>query len=130
VLLAEDNRVNQRLAMHLLEKAGYEVTLVQNGLEAVAAVEQRRFHCILMDVQMPEMGGFEATAAIRRREALTGDRVPIVALTAHAMQGDRERCEQAGMDGYVSKPIRREDLFAEMDRVIASRIAPGAGAQV
>jgi two-component system sensor histidine kinase/response regulator len=130
VLLAEDNRVNQRLAMHLLEKAGYEVTLVQNGLEAVAAVEQRRFHCILMDVQMPEMGGFEATAAIRRREALTGGRVPIVALTAHAMQGDRERCEQAGMDGYVSKPIRREDLFAEMDRVIASRIAPGAGAQV
>ena len=118
VLLAEDNRVNQRLATHLLEKAGCAVTLAQNGLEAVAAFEQGGFDCILMDVQMPDMSGFEATAEIRRYEALRGGRVPIVALTAHAMQGDRERCEQAGMDGYVSKPINRRELFDEINRVL------------
>ena len=119
ILLAEDNRVNQRLATYLLEKAGHTVTLAENGLEALVAFEREAFDCILMDVQMPEMGGLEATAAIRRLEAASGKQVPIVALTAHAMQGDRERCEQAGMNGYVSKPVNRQELFAEIDRVMA-----------
>jgi signal transduction histidine kinase/ActR/RegA family two-component response regulator len=118
VLLAEDNQVNQRLARHLLEKAGHSVTVAGNGLEAVAAFARQPFDCILMDVQMPEMGGFEATAEIRCLEAATGGHVPIIALTAHVMQGDRARCERASMDGYVSKPIGRDDLFAEIDRVL------------
>ena len=120
VLVAEDNPVNQLLAVHLLQKAGHTVRVAQNGVEAVAAFDDEKFDCILMDVQMPEMGGLETTAAIRDREVQRGGHVPIIALTAHAMQGDRERCEQAGMDGYLSKPIRREDLLAEIDRVLAT----------
>jgi signal transduction histidine kinase/DNA-binding response OmpR family regulator len=118
VLLAEDNRVNQRLAAHLLERAGHTVVLAETGIAAVDAVKNEPFDLILMDLQMPEMGGFEATTLIRSYEAGTGRFTPIIALTAHAMQGDRERCEEASMQGYVSKPIRRELLFAEMDRVL------------
>jgi signal transduction histidine kinase/DNA-binding response OmpR family regulator len=125
VLLAEDNRVNQRLATRLLEKAGHQVTLAENGVDAVAAFDREAFDCVLMDVQMPQLGGFEATAEIRRLEAARGGHVPIIALTAHAMQGDRERCELALMDGYVSKPICRDELFAEIDRVVAQEpVAP------
>jgi PAS domain S-box-containing protein len=116
VLLAEDNVVNQRLAIRLLEKAGHAVTVVGNGREAVAAAGRAAFDVVLMDVQMPEMGGFEATAAIREREKAAGGHVPIVAMTAHAMKGDRERCLEAGMDDYVSKPVRADDLFAALDR--------------
>jgi CheY-like chemotaxis protein len=104
VLLAEDNRVNQRLATRLLEKMGHRVTVAHNGRDTVAAVAGHAFDLILMDVQMPEMDGLEATALIRASEH-DGRRIPILALTAHVMKGDRERCLAAGMDGYVSKPL-------------------------
>jgi signal transduction histidine kinase/DNA-binding response OmpR family regulator len=110
ILLAEDNRVNQALASALLKRDGHHVTMVENGIAAVAAAVAGGFDAILMDVQMPEMGGFEATAAIRAHESTTGRRVRIIAMTAHAMQGDRDRCLEAGMDDYVSKPIRPGDL--------------------
>jgi len=128
VLLAEDNRVNQRLAVHLLERAGHSVVVAETGAVAVDVFMLEPFDLILMDLQMPDMGGIEATGEIRRLEAASGRRTPIVALTAHAMQGDRERCERATMDGYVSKPIRRDILFAEIDRVmggVAASAAPG-----
>ena len=115
ILLAEDNPVNQVVALRLLEKRGHRVTLAVNGLEAVAAAAREPFDLVLMDVQMPEMDGFEATAAIRQREASTGAHVPIFAMTAHAMKGDAERCQAAGMDGYLPKPIRPADLYALID---------------
>jgi two-component system sensor histidine kinase/response regulator len=119
VLLVEDNAVNQRLAMRLVEGAGHHVTAVGDGIAAVEAFGREAFDLILMDLQMPEMGGIEATAAIRSIEAGRGDaRVPIIALTAHAMHGDRERCLKASMDGYVTKPIRRPELFAEISRLV------------
>ncbi len=116
VLLAEDNIVNQRVAVGLLARRGHKVRVVNNGREAIAAVEREAFDLVLMDVQMPEMGGFEATAVIRERERQTGGHVPIVAMTAHAMAGDRERCLAAGMDGYLSKPIDQHRLFAVVER--------------
>jgi PAS domain S-box-containing protein len=120
VLLAEDNVVNQRLAVRLLEKMGHSAHVANNGKEAVEAVEQEAFDLVLMDLQMPEMGGLEATAALREREAVGGGtRLPIIALTAHVMKGDRERCLEAGMDGYVSKPIRTQELRREIDLVLA-----------
>jgi two-component system sensor histidine kinase/response regulator len=118
VLLAEDNAVNRTLAMRLLEKQGHAVVTVENGREAVAALEEELFDAVLMDVQMPKMNGFEATAAIRDREQGTGSRVPIIALTAHSMKGDRERCLEAGMDGYVSKPIQAAELFVALEAVL------------
>jgi CheY-like chemotaxis protein len=105
ILLAEDNPVNQRVAARLLEKRGHQVALAANGREALAWLDRERFDLILMDVQMPELDGIETTAVIREREQREGGRIPIVALTAHAMQGDRERCIDAGMDNYVNKPI-------------------------
>jgi CheY-like chemotaxis protein len=114
ILLAEDNLVNQTLAARLIEKRGHAVTVVSSGREALAALETGSFDAILMDVQMPEMDGFEATAAIRNKEKTTGQHVPIIAMTAYAMRGDRERCLAAGMDSYVSKPIRPEELFREI----------------
>jgi PAS domain S-box-containing protein len=110
VLLAEDNVVNQRLALRMLQKQGHAVTVAGNGRQAVDHWKTGSFDVILMDVQMPEMDGLEATAAIRQLEQGTGRRVPIVALTAHAMKGDRERCLDAGMDDYITKPIQAEDL--------------------
>jgi CheY-like chemotaxis protein len=110
ILLAEDNAVNQALAVRLLQKRGHSVTVAANGKEALAALENKSFDVILMDVQMPEMDGFAATAAIRENEKISGAHLPIIAMTAHAMVGDRDRCLQAGMDDYISKPIRPEQL--------------------
>jgi PAS domain S-box-containing protein len=120
VLLAEDNAVNQKLVVRLLEKRGHEVTIAADGREAVAAAEREPFDVVLMDVQMPELGGFEATAAIRERERVRGGHVPIVAMTAHAMKGDRERCLAAGMDGYIAKPVQARELFDALDQAIAA----------
>jgi len=111
ILLAEDSLLNQKLAVSLLTKWGHTVRVANNGQEALAAVIQQPFDLVLMDIQMPEMNGLEATEAIRLWELPHGSHVPIVALTAHALQGDRERCLEAGMDGYVSKPIRQEELY-------------------
>jgi CheY-like chemotaxis protein len=115
VLLAEDNVVNQRVAVGLLTRRGHQVTVAANGVETLAAWEQQPFDVILMDVQMPEMSGLEASQAIRSRERGSGRHVRIVAMTAHAMTGDRERCLAAGMDAYVSKPIDPASLFAAIE---------------
>ena len=112
ILLAEDNAVNRRLAVRLLEKAGHTVAVAENGSQALAMFQSNRYDLVLMDVQMPEMDGFEATAAIRDVELHTHAHIPIIAMTAHAMKGDRERCLQVGMDGYIAKPINRNDLLA------------------
>jgi len=116
ILVAEDNPVNQAVARRLLKKRGHIVTTADNGIEALAALEKETFDLILMDVQMPEMDGLETTAAIRRREQGTGIHLPILAMTAHAMKGDQEQCLAAGMDGYITKPVRSEELFATIDR--------------
>jgi CheY-like chemotaxis protein len=115
ILLAEDNPINQVVAVRMLEKRGHRVTVVANGLEAVVAAAREPFDLVLMDVQMPEMDGFEATAAIRQAEAATGRHLAIFAMTAHAMKGDAERCHAGGMDGYIPKPIRPADLYALID---------------
>jgi PAS domain S-box-containing protein len=123
ILLAEDSYPNQRLAVGVLTNWGHSVTVAENGREAVAAVADAAaepFDLVLMDVQMPEMDGYQATAVIREREARGGGRVPIIAMTAHAMKGDREECLAAGMDGYVSKPIRRHELQSAMIEVLGS----------
>lgn len=118
ILLAEDNAINQRLAIRLLERMGHAVTLAENGLEAVALSGRDTFDLVLMDLQMPTMGGIEATRLIRGREAAQpGIHLPIVAMTADAMSGDREHCLAAGMDGYVSKPVHVETLLSEIARV-------------
>jgi CheY-like chemotaxis protein len=116
VLLAEDNVVNQRVAVGLLTRRGHRVTVAGNGLEVLEAMERDSYDVVLMDVQMPEMGGLEATQAIRVREEATGRRVRIVAMTAHAMAGDRERCLAAGMDGYLAKPVEPAALFAAVEQ--------------
>jgi len=115
VLLAEDSLVNQKLAIGLLLKKGHDVVVANNGQEALELFRTHRFDLILMDVQMPDMDGFEATKAIRELER-DGARTPIIAITAHAMKGDRERCLQAGMDGYLSKPIRARALYNTIHR--------------
>jgi CheY-like chemotaxis protein len=123
VLLAEDNAVNQKLAVRLLEKKGHSVFVAGDGLQAVEAHARETFDLILMDVQMPEMGGYEATAQIRQREHATGERVPIIALTAHALTGDRERCLEAGMDDYLTKPIEPAKLYAALEKWGAMGVA-------
>jgi CheY-like chemotaxis protein len=115
ILLAEDNRVNRMLALKLLEKAGYSVSTAEDGGAALRAFESGSFDLILMDVQMPGMDGFEATAAIRQRERLTGAHIPIVAMTAHAMKGDHERCIAAGMDAYLTKPVSGKTLVETIE---------------
>ena len=119
VLLAEDNPVNQKLAQVILKKRGFTVITAANGQEAVLAMEHHRFDLVLMDVQMPLMDGLDATRAIRRHERAMGRHTPIVAMTAHAMQGDRDECLAAGMDDYVSKPVQSALLFATIERVLA-----------
>ena len=123
ILLAEDNPVNQRLATRLLEKRGHCVKIAANGREAFEAAEKGGYDLTLMDVQMPELDGLEATAAIREREKVNGTHMPIIALTAHAMRGDRERCLAAGMDGYLSKPINPQELDALLEVYVAIRMA-------
>jgi PAS domain S-box-containing protein len=127
ILLAEDNAVNQRLALRLLEKRGHLVVVAGNGKEALAALQRQPFDVVLMDVQMPEMGGFEATAAIRQHERQhlsgagqpkAGRRLPIIAMTAHAMKGDREKCLEAGMDGYIAKPIQAAELYNALEALV------------
>jgi CheY-like chemotaxis protein len=120
VLLAEDNAINQKLAIRLLEKQGHTVTVANDGREAVEAAENGEFDVVLMDVQMPTMSGLEAAAAIRARERATGKHVPIVAMTAHAMKGDEESCLEAGMDGYVSKPIQPGRMMEVIAQVTGS----------
>ena len=121
ILLAEDSLVNQKLAVALLEGQGHTVTLAGNGKAAVAATAAQKFDLVLMDVQMPEMDGLEAAAQIRAREQQTGAHLPIIAMTAHALKGDRERCLAAGMDNYVAKPIRAEELFEAIDAIFSDR---------
>ncbi len=121
ILVAEDNAANQKLVLHLLQKQGYSVELASNGREVLAVLEAaglEAFSLILMDLQMPQINGFEATAIIRQMEEDSGWHVPIVALTAHAMKGDMERCLEAGMDGYISKPVRREELIETVQRFL------------
>jgi two-component system sensor histidine kinase/response regulator len=124
ILLVEDNRVNEVLATRVLERRGHEVTVARNGREVLDALEKQAPDLVLMDIQMPEMDGFEATAAIRQGELETGEHIPIIAMTAHAMSGDRERCLATGMDGYVSKPIRADDLFSVMEQVLSIHARP------
>jgi CheY-like chemotaxis protein len=124
ILLAEDNPINWKLAVRLLEKEGHCVVVANNGLEAVAAFEREAFDLILMDVQMPEMNGYEATAAIRERESAIGGHIPIIAMTANAMIGDRERCLEAGMDRYISKPVKTRELFDAIEELTSSRSIP------
>ena len=128
VLLAEDSLVNQQLVLALLEGEGHVVAVTNNGREAVAAAAEGSFDVVLMDLQMPEMDGLEATAAIRANERSSGRHLPIIAMTAHALKGDRERCLEAGMDGYTSKPIDVEELFAAIDSLApcAADADPGA----
>jgi two-component system sensor histidine kinase/response regulator len=123
ILLAEDNIVNQKVALHILEKMGYRADTVANGKEVLSSWERVPYDLILMDVQMPEMDGFEATQAIRQREKETGGHLPIVAMTAHALKGDRERCLEAGMDDYVPKPIQPQALVEVIGRWVEREIS-------
>ena len=115
ILLVEDNKINQKAVLILLEQLGLKVKVAANGKEAVVAVSEHRFAAILMDCHMPEMDGFEATIAIRKLEALSGTYTPIIAVTALAMSGDRERCLAAGMDDYISKPINKDLLKTKLN---------------
>jgi len=126
ILLAEDNVVNQQLAVRLLEKRGYQVMVTGNGREALNALAEGDFDLVLMDVQMPEMGGLEATAAIRLQEEATGWHIPIIALTAHAMKGDEERCLAAGMDAYLAKPVKANELYAAIEKRVRTSLNAGS----
>jgi CheY-like chemotaxis protein len=121
ILLAEDNEVNQRLMMLLLRKHGHTVTVAYNGCEALAALDAQRFDLVLMDIQMPVMGGLEATAHIRRQERVTGEHLPIVAVTANAGKLAREQYLAAGFDGYVPKPVQIAELLKVMTEVASNR---------
>jgi signal transduction histidine kinase/DNA-binding response OmpR family regulator len=128
ILVAEDNHVNQRLATSLLERRGHRVTIANNGREALAAIDRETFDAVLMDVQMPEMGGFEATAGVRAREQGKDVHLPIIAMTAHAMKGDRERCLAAGMDEYITKPLDSKRLCAVVESLVGGSASPDAPA--
>ena len=121
VLVAEDNAVNQRLAVRMLEKRGHRVTVAGNGREALDALAKDTFDLVLMDVQMPEMDGLQATSAIREGEKVTGHHQTVIAVTAHAMKGDREKYLATGMDDYLSKPIRPQELDDILERYLALR---------
>jgi two-component system sensor histidine kinase/response regulator len=127
ILLAEDNPVNQRLAVRILEKRGHVVTVAFDGKEALASYQTQEFDLILMDVQMPMMDGFETTAAIRKKETQSGSHIPIIAMTAHAMKGDMERCLAAGMDSYISKPVKAEELIKIVETTGKARDAGESG---
>ncbi|TWT65224.1 response regulator [Allorhodopirellula solitaria] len=124
ILLAEDHPPNQQLAVRLLEKHGHTIVVANNGREAIEALKHERFDLLLTDIQMPEMDGFAATKVIRESEEGTHQHLPIIAMTAHAMKGDAQRCLDGGMDGYVSKPVRRKALYAAIDEVMQNAVAP------
>ena len=126
ILLAEDNAVNQKLTVRMLQKRGHTTVVAGDGREALAALEKQSFDLVLMDVQMPEMDGFEATIAIREREKTAGTHIPIIAMTAHAMKGDRERCLAIGMDGYISKPIKAAELYEAVEDMFPAPSEVGA----
>jgi len=128
ILLVEDNAVNRTLAVRLLEKRGFTVTTAENGRIALAAIEKEKFDAVLMDVQMPEMDGFEATAAIRQSESSSDRHLPVIAMTAHALKSDEEHCLAVGMDAYISKPIRTTELFSVIERVLANHTASAGDA--
>jgi CheY-like chemotaxis protein/HPt (histidine-containing phosphotransfer) domain-containing protein len=144
VLVAEDNRVNQQVAVGMLERAGHNATVAENGREVLALLEHEAFDVVLMDVQMPELDGLETTVAIREQERTAGGHLPVVALTAHAMKGDAERCLAAGMDAYLPKPLQPRELAEAIAKVVPSAAgqarapgpatdpspAPGAGGPV
>jgi two-component system sensor histidine kinase/response regulator len=125
VLLAEDNLINQKVAVKLLEKRGYTVVVAVDGLRAIEEFRKQHFDMALMDLEMPNMGGLEATTAIRTIERETHGHLPIIALTAHAMKGDLERCLEIGMDGHVSKPIRSTELFRKIDELLSASVRAG-----
>ena len=130
-MLAEDNLINQKVAVRLLEKRGHTVTVAETGKQVLEMLEMSHeppFDLVLMDVQMPEMDGLQATAAIREREG-GGKRLPIIAMTAHAMVGDKERCLQAGMDGYTSKPLQIQELLATIENVLHEEKPARSGLQ-
>jgi CheY-like chemotaxis protein len=129
ILLAEDNPVNQLLTTRLLEKRGHRVTVAGNGREALAAIDKESYDLVLMDVQMPELDGIEATIAIREKEKTGENHLPVIALTAHAMKGDQERCLQAGMDAYLSKPIRAQELDELLNRYVARKMEPAVATE-
>ena len=129
VLLAEDNAVNQKLATRLLEKRGHSVVVAKNGREALEAIRNAEYDLVLMDVQMPEMDGIEATAALRAAERETGRHLPVIAMTALVMKGDRERCLACGMDGYLPKPIRSQELDEVLDKYVAGKAHGSAPAE-
>jgi two-component system sensor histidine kinase/response regulator len=121
ILLAEDNLINQRFAVRTLEKMGHQILVAQNGEEALAVLKTEKIDLVLMDVQMPEIDGLAAAREIRKRELGGRERMPIIAMTAHAMKGDRENCLDAGMDDYIAKPIAREELQQVIERVMKAR---------
>jgi two-component system sensor histidine kinase/response regulator len=120
ILLAEDNPVNQRLTKYIIAKQGHSVAIAENGREVLILLEKKHFDLVFMDIQMPEMDGLQTTEAIRRREKETGTHIPIIAMTAHAMKEDRQRCFDAGMDGYISKPINPHEIFEAIERIEVS----------
>jgi two-component system sensor histidine kinase/response regulator len=124
ILLAEDSLVNQRLAVGVLDRLGHQTTIANNGLEVLDLLKRQRFDLVLMDIQMPELDGLQTSLRIREQERIHGSHLPIIAVTAHALKGDRERCLEHGMDGYVSKPIRQRQLIEEIERVMGTAIAP------
>ena len=125
ILLAEDGQVNQKLAVRLLERRGHCVVVANDGKEALQALDREHFDLVLMDVQMPEMDGYEATAAIRQRERTTGRHLRIIAMTAHALKGDREQCLQAGMDDYLAKPVHASELYDAVEAEFFTENARG-----
>jgi two-component system CheB/CheR fusion protein len=124
ILLAEDNLINQKVACRLLERQGHQVVIACNGREALSILERELFDLALIDVQMPEVDGLETARVIRARERNGAVHLPLIAVTAHAMNGDRERCLEAGMDGYLTKPIQMEQLFAAIEQVGAALTGP------
>ncbi|MCB0295489.1 MAG: response regulator [Calditrichaeota bacterium] len=122
ILVAEDNIVNQKFAQRLLEKSGFNVDVAANGREVLEAIERIKYDLVLMDVQMPEMDGLETTARIREREKESGRRLPVIALTANAVKGDRERCLAAGMDEYITKPIKRTHLLRVIQELVEKAV--------
>ena len=124
ILVVEDNPVNQIVAQRMLTREGHTVVVADNGRHALNALRQARFDVVLMDVQMPELNGYETTLALRERERQTGEHLPVIAMTANAMEGDRERCLAAGMDDYVAKPVQRASLLAALDRACSQATSP------